>query len=420
MLVLSVVDSASRPPSLSLSEPWWRCVLLVWLVVVEDSSVCGWGCAAALVEVWSVVGSTEFAFASAAAAVAEGADDSVEMKMESTGEAEEDEADAEADTVLTKMGVPVRLIGMTVRPLPLPPEEMSVVMADTDASLGAGLEDSAAADALAGIVDGAAEPVTVRTPVWGAGWVGGFESVLGWGGMIIVSDACDGGAAGADVAVEVVAAAEAEAEAEGGNGEAWIEDKPFEISALVDVSCAVMASVTLAVVVVDTSVAALTGMEVRPGSKVSLSVTENDDSLSALVAAALSTDAELDDVLSGIELSPLTILSAPVCAAGAVPLSWFRCAVSLSVVYPPTGPLKVCEAVTKTMVILLGDDTLGLDSGSVAVSAAAELLAGAVGVDTSELDGEAVEAAAAIGKGASVLEDAVLLAVSEGGNAADT
>lgn len=411
VLVLSVVDVASP------SESWWCRWVLVW--PVENSSV--WDCAAALVEVWRVVGTTEFASgvadpaaietdsaaaAAAAATVAEGSEDRVETKTELKSDS--DESADEADAVLTKTGVPVRLIGMTVRP----PEEMSVVMVEADAAVGFGLEDNASADALAGIVDGAAEPVTVRTPVSLADGVEDAESVLGWGGMTIVSDACDECTAGADAEAAAEALEVSEAEAEGGNGEAWIEDKPLEMSALVDVSCVVAASVTVIVLVVETSVSVLMGIEVRPGSTVLVFVTVNKDSLNALVVAALSADVEADDVLSAIELSPLTTLSATVCAA-AVPLAWFCCAVSLSVVYPPMGPLKVGEAVTKIMVMLLGDGAL--DS---AASAEAELLAEAVEEDDSEFDCELLEAAA-IEKPASEL-DAELLAVSEGGNAAVT
>jgi len=404
VLVLSVVDGASP------SEPWWCRWALVW-PVVEDSSVCD--CAAARVEVWSVVGASGVADAAAIEmdSAVEDPEDKVETKIELKSDS--DGSADEAEAVLTKTGVPVRLIGMTVRP----PEEIAVVMVVADATVGFGLEDNAAADALAGSVDGAAEPVTVRTPVSVADGGEGAESVsvLGCGGMTIVCDACDAGTAGADAATEAAAEALAisEVEAEGGNGEAWIEDKPLEISALVDVSCVVAASVTVVVLVVETSVAVLMGIEVRPGSTVSLFATVNKDSLNALIAAALSVDVERDEVLSAIELSPFTTLPATVCAA-AVPSAWFCCAVSLSVVYPPMGPLKVGEAVTKIMVMLLGDDALG----SVAAEEA-ELLAEAVGEeDTSELGWELLEAAA-LEKAASEL-DAELLAVSEGGNAAVT
>lgn len=89
------------------------------------------------------------------------------------------------------------------------------------------------------MVDGAAEPVTVSTPVSLAGDSEEIESVLGCGGMTIVSDACDEGTADAEAEAEARAGAEeldvSEAEAEGGNGKAWIEDRPLKMSAPVKV-----------------------------------------------------------------------------------------------------------------------------------------------------------------------------------------
>jgi len=93
-----------------------------------------------------VVGTTEFAsgVADAAAAVAEGSEPRVEMKIELKTDSGEEGADERADdavSVLRKTSVPVRLIGMTVRP----PVESSVVKVEADASAGA--EDNASADA---------------------------------------------------------------------------------------------------------------------------------------------------------------------------------------------------------------------------------------------------------------------------------
>lgn len=106
----------------------------------------GGDCAAILVEVWRLVGTTEFASGSAdaAAAVTEGSEPRVEMKMELKTDCDEEGADEGVDdavSVLIKTSVPVRLIGMTVRP----PVERSVVKVEADASAGA--EDNASADA---------------------------------------------------------------------------------------------------------------------------------------------------------------------------------------------------------------------------------------------------------------------------------
>jgi len=256
------------------------------------------------------------------------------------------------------------------------------------------------------MVDGAAEPVTVSTPVSLAGDSEEIESVLGCGGMTIVSDACDEGTA--DAEAEAKAGAEeldvSEAEVEGGNGEARIEDRPLEMSAPVMVLWVMVASVTVVARAMDNPASVLIGIEVKPGSTVSVSVTLNEDALDVLVVV------ELGDVLSAIELSPLTMLSEAVCTAP-VPFDWFCCAVSLSVVYPLVGPLKVGEAVTKTMVMLLGDDAL--DS---VVSTDAEVLIEAVEEDGSELGSELLEAAA-LARLAST-SDVELLAVAEGVDAA--
>lgn len=137
-----------------------------------------------------------------------------------------------------------------------------------------------------------------------------------------------------------------------------------------------------------------------------------EDALNTLVVVPPSVGVELGDVLSAIELSPLTMLSEAVCTVP-VPFDWFCCAVSLSVVYPPVGPLKVGEAVTKIMVMLLGDDAL--DS---VVSTDAEVSIEAVEEDGSELSSELLEAVAfarLVSK-----SDVELLAMSKGVDAAVT
>lgn len=107
-----------------------------------------------------------------------------ELKIDSRGSCSDDEEDAEAG--LANTGVPVKLIGITVRP-----SKILVAVELEAAGEEEGAEDSASADARVASVEGAAVPVTVRTPlslgeadaVWSAG------SVLGCGGIMIVSDA---------------------------------------------------------------------------------------------------------------------------------------------------------------------------------------------------------------------------------------
>ena len=100
-------------------------------------------------------------------------------------------------------------------------------------------------------------------------------------------------------------------------------------------------------------------------------------------------------------------------SGAAVAFDWFCWAVPSRVVYPPTGPLKVGEAVTKTIVMLLGLDALAL---------AAEVDNGvsteAMVKDDAELDC-ALLGTAAIDNPSSEL-DCEALAVSSGGNGAVT
>jgi len=221
----------------------------VWDVEASSVEICA-DCGETLVLVCSVVGIDPDAVGVEAAAAMEtdsaAADteaesvalllldstDSVVMKTELNIESFDNTGDADEDAdklCVTRVGVPVRLIGTTVKPA----TEMTVVL-EGDAEAGG--EDSASADACAATVDGAADPVTVSMPVslslgdavavavtvWEA------ESVLGCGGITIVSEACDEG-----VDTSALALLVDEAEAEGGKAETGILDNPFTISELV-------------------------------------------------------------------------------------------------------------------------------------------------------------------------------------------
>jgi len=63
------------------------------------------------------------------------------------------------------------------------------------------------------------------------------------------------------------------------------------------------------VVMVSVLVLVLTGIEVRPGGTVSVFVAVMEKALDAVSAAGISLGVEVVEVLSAIELRPLTMLS---------------------------------------------------------------------------------------------------------------
>jgi len=120
----------------------------------------------------------------------------------------------------------------------------------------------------------------------------------------------------------------------------------------------------------------------------------------------------------GLEPRPWVMLSVDktvldATAGTPVGVDWFCCAVSIIVVYPPIDPLKVGEAVTKTIAILLG-----LDALDPTVTVDVELSTEAIEKGSSELGCELL-GTAAIESPISDF-DSVLPAVLRGGNGAVT
>lgn len=274
--------------------------------------------------------------------------------------------------------------------------------------------------------DGASEPVIVVME----GFVGGVDEidpdvereesevvVSVFGGTTIVCAApgeledeleLELGAAeavGSEVVDDVVSLVVAEEEP--------IDVRPFGMApVVVNTSVFVSAEVELLLSLVVVDAVYVLRIEVNPGGTVSVFVIVNPENSGAEVEEVLSVELVDVDVEAsiGIELSPLIILPVFVCAVSV--------GCRLKVVKPPVGPLKVAEAVTKIMTILLGlggvevDDALAVATAGVSNEAVLGLEAAEVSwlagtMTASEVDAvvAAVLLFAALGVGSAATEN---------------